>query len=360
MPTMRRIALLVLGLCVSPGRPAPALQTGGTAALSAGSVRTSDGAVSSALTASGGVRLMGPASVLDAQALLSALPHGAWNTQLYVEAWRRISGRATGGALALSGSLAGSALPEDALAGSAQLLMEGLYQRITYGTALSAGPVIGSIRGALPQYAMRVRARAWLQEAQWRVTASFEPTFLDSAWYADASLGGTYERGRFSATLSTVGRLSASDPRATAGAFAAYRLSRRVALEGGYGGFLPDPFLGFASATSGSVGVRMALGSLPPAGAGPLVALRRGSAVVVQVRVRGAAQVSLAGEWANWTPMPLRRIKPNGDLWEGTLTLPAGTYRFNVIVDGTRWTVPEGVASVPDGLGGQSGVLVVP
>lgn len=359
MPTMRRIALLLMCLYASTGRSGLAQQTAGTAAVSAGSVRTSDGAVSNAITASGGLRLIGPAAVVDAQALLSALPHGDWNTQLYVEAWRRISGRATGGALALTGSFAGSALPEDALAGSAQLLMEGLYQRATYGTALGAGPVIGSMRGALPQYAARVRARGWLQGEQWRLTASLESTFLDSAWYADAALGGAYESGRFSATLSTVGRVTASDSRATAGAYAAYRLSRRVALEGGYGGFLPDPFLGFAAATSGSLGVRMALGPLPPA-AGPLVALRRGSVVVVQVRVRDATQVSLAGEWANWTPMPLRRIKANGDLWEGTLTLTAGTYRFNIIVEGTRWTVPEGVASVPDGLGGQAGVLVVP
>ena len=359
MPTMRRIALLLLCLCTSTSRAGRSQQTVGTAALSAGSVRTSDGAVSNALTASGGVRLIGPATVLDAQALLSALPHGDWNTQLYVDAWRRIGGRATGGALALSSSFAGSALPEDALAGSGQILIEGLYQRATYGTALSAGPVIGSMRGALPQYAMRVRARAWLQDPQWRFTASLEPTFLDSAWYADASLGGSYERGRFSATLSTVGRLSATDPRATAGAYAAYRLSRRVSMEGGYGGFLPDPFLGFAAATSGSLGVRMAVGPLPAA-TGPLVASRRGAAVVVQVRVRGAGKVSLAGEWSNWTPMPLRRVKPNGDLWEGTLTLAAGTYRFNIIVDGTKWTVPDGVASVPDGLGGQAGVLVVP
>ena len=356
---MRRIALLLLCLYVATSRSGQAQQTVGTAALSGGSVRTSAGEVSNAVTASGGVRRIGPASVFDAQALLSALPHGEWNTQLHVDAWRRLTGRATGGALALTGSFAGSALPDDALAGSAQLLVEGLYQRTTYGTALSAGPVIGSIRGALPQYAIRVRARGWLQAEQWRFTASLEPTYLDSAWYADASLAGAYEWGPFSATLSAVGRITTSDHRATAGAYAAYRLSKRVSLEGGYGGFLPDPFLGFAAATSGSLGVRMALGPLP-AGAGPLVAVRRGSAVVVQVRVRGAGQVALAGEWANWTPIQMRRVKPNGDLWEGTLTLAAGTYRFNIIVDGTKWAVPEGVASVPDGLGGQAGVLVVP
>ena len=82
--------------------------------------------------------------------------------------------------------------------------------------------------------------------------------------------------------------------------------------------------------------------------------------VVVRVRVRGAQQVSLAGEWADWTPVTLRRIKPNGDRWEGTLTLAPGTYRFNIIVDGGRWTLPDGVTSVPDGLGGHAGVLVVP
>ena len=69
--------------------------------------------------------------------------------------------------------------------------------------------------------------------------------------------------------------------------------------------------------------------------------------------------MSLAGEWAEWVAVPLRRVR-SSDAWEGTVTLAPGTYRFNLVVDGTRWTLPDGVASVPDGLGGRVGLLVVP
>ena len=41
------------------------------------------------------------------------------------------------------------------------------------------------------------------------------------------------------------------------------------------------------------------------------------------------------------------------------LTLKPGLYHFNLLVDGTEWVVPNGVATVNDGLGGLVGVLVV-
>jgi hypothetical protein len=35
-------------------------------------------------------------------------------------------------------------------------------------------------------------------------------------------------------------------------------------------------------------------------------------------------------------------------------------YHFNLQVDGSHWVVPNGVATVPDGMGGMVAVLVVP
>jgi hypothetical protein len=52
-------------------------------------------------------------------------------------------------------------------------------------------------------------------------------------------------------------------------------------------------------------------------------------------------------------------VRPGGDTWEGALGLAPGTYRFNVVVDGASWTVPAGIATVPDGLGGIVGLLVI-
>jgi hypothetical protein len=41
------------------------------------------------------------------------------------------------------------------------------------------------------------------------------------------------------------------------------------------------------------------------------------------------------------------------------VALPPGVYRFNLIVDGERWIVPEGVTAVDDGYGGKTCLLVV-
>ena len=62
-------------------------------------------------------------------------------------------------------------------------------------------------------------------------------------------------------------------------------------------------------------------------------------------------------DWNAWQGRPLRRL--GGDLWEGTLVLKRGLYHFNLLVDG-NWVVPNGVATVPDGMGGMVAVLVVP
>ena len=56
--------------------------------------------------------------------------------------------------------------------------------------------------------------------------------------------------------------------------------------------------------------------------------------------------------------MALRSL---GDqLWEGALRLTRGVYHFNLLVDGSDWVVPNGVATVSDGMGGMVAVLIVP
>ena len=71
----------------------------------------------------------------------------------------------------------------------------------------------------------------------------------------------------------------------------------------------------------------------------------------------GAATVAVAGDWNGWEPAPLTR-SPDGR-WLLPRDLPAGVHRFNLLVDGERWIVPEGVPSVDDGFGGQVGLLVI-
>ena len=51
---------------------------------------------------------------------------------------------------------------------------------------------------------------------------------------------------------------------------------------------------------------------------------------------------------------------PNGAGYYEFTGLAPGTYRFTLVVDGTRWLVPAGVVTVPDEMGGEQGLLVVP
>jgi hypothetical protein len=66
----------------------------------------------------------------------------------------------------------------------------------------------------------------------------------------------------------------------------------------------------------------------------------------------------MAGDWNSWEALPLLAV--GDEVWEGTLALARGQYHFNLLVDGQDWVVPNGVATVADGLGGMVGVLIVP
>jgi hypothetical protein len=50
--------------------------------------------------------------------------------------------------------------------------------------------------------------------------------------------------------------------------------------------------------------------------------------------------------------------RPDGR-WETVVRLVPGAYRFSLVVDGERWTVPEGVPSMSDDFGGRVGLLIV-
>lgn len=88
-----------------------------------------------------------------------------------------------------------------------------------------------------------------------------------------------------------------------------------------------------------------------------LTAFRRGAGIVIRLRMRDAGVVTIAGDWNGWTPAPLVPAGP--DLWEVTVSLTPGAHRFLVVIDGAPWRIPEGVPSVPDGMGGRVAVLTV-
>ena len=78
---------------------------------------------------------------------------------------------------------------------------------------------------------------------------------------------------------------------------------------------------------------------------------------VVTFRVPGAHSVAIAGEWNDWRPVALHPV--SGGRWRAELALAQGAHRFSLVVNGRKWMVPPGVATLPDDLGGQVGLLIV-
>ena len=84
----------------------------------------------------------------------------------------------------------------------------------------------------------------------------------------------------------------------------------------------------------------------------PLTGLRR-----LAIKAAGAGRVEIAGDWNEWTPVP---ATPAADgTWFADVRLAPGEHRYAFRVDGKRWVVPEGVASVDDGFGGRSALVIV-
>src|SRR5437764_74737 len=153
-------------------------------------------------------------------------------------------------------------------------------------------------------------------------------------------------------------------PTGAATAFVLLFATPTIALELAGGSYLRDPYQGLPRAGFVTLGVRLhtspRLPRADPSAArwSPLVPQLRGDSLVVRFRFDSVRAVAIAGDWNQWQPVPLRSL--GASLWEGTLALKRGLYHFNLLVDGSDWVVPTGVATVPDGLGGMVGVLLVP
>lgn len=70
-----------------------------------------------------------------------------------------------------------------------------------------------------------------------------------------------------------------------------------------------------------------------------------------------AGHVEVSGDFTDWEPVSLSRSGPG--TWSFRLSLPPGTYRFNVRIDGGAWIVPAGVTRQKDEFGGAVGVITI-
>ncbi|HVH66832.1 MAG TPA: glycogen-binding domain-containing protein [Gemmatimonadales bacterium] len=356
--------LLVAGLAAASARA----QTQGSLGVGIGTVRTETGASFSSAALSPALRYTAPGLVVSASAFLASLPDGVWASHGRLYLWgttRRVTGRWRLGG---EGTMTGTSWTGGAWTSAAHGLGEASWSSATWGFGLGAGPSAGWIANEPSVVALHTRARAWWRPGgraagtAWQLT--LEPTHFVGAWFTDVSADVTVERGRAVLSLSPEVRVSSVyGSTGAASVFAQVAVAPSVSVEAGGGSYLRDPYQGFPRGGFFTLGVRIGSTRAARAVAGakrwaPLIPERRGDSLVVQFRFTGVHTVAMAGDWNGWEPRLLRAV--GADVWEGRLALGRGIYHFNLLVDGHDWVVPNGVVTVPDGLGGMVAVLIVP
>jgi len=354
--------ILALVMAASTRAAPAAAQTDASVGLGVGTVRYPGGSRFSSAAFSPGFHASTPRLAADLFGSVASLPGGIWSSQGRADLWTATLPLGDGVRLGAEGTLAGTRT-DGGWAVAAHGLAEVLWSAPKWGFGLGAGPSAGWSPDTSVA-ALHTRARLWWRPAggtDWLL--SFEPTRFEGVWFTDATAGVTFERGSVILSVSASGRYSAVyGSKAAGSAFLQVFVSPAVSLELGGGSYLNDPYLGLPRAGLLTVGIRLHGSRRTQRGApaptwAPLVPTMRGDSLVVRFRMDSARSVAIAGDWNAWRPVPLR---PADGEWEGTILLGRGLYHFNLLVDGVEWVVPNGVATVPDGLGGMVAVLVVP
>ncbi len=198
-------------------------------------------------------------------------------------------------------------------------------------------------------------SRAW---PSWTVGAEVAGTYTDSQRFADATLTAGYRRGPVTAGALAGVRLGDLGGSPWVQGRVEWQILQAAALELAIGTY-PEDLTGFTEGLFVNAGIRV--GRLPRPAAVPDRTTRverlSGGAVRVSFSVPHATSVDIAGEWNQWTPVPLSQAASRR--WETVLHLGPGAYRFSLIVDGRQWVVPADVPTLPDDFGGSVGILII-
>ena len=139
-------------------------------------------------------------------------------------------------------------------------------------------------------------------------------------------------------------------------------LGRAIALQGAVGSYPSNRVTGTFGGRFASIGVMLhglrrldsPIGSAPPVRGAPAVP---SGATRLAISAPRAQRVEVAGDWNKWTPALATRTADG--TWYADVRLSQGEHRYAFKLDGQRWSVPEGVASVDDGFGGRSALVTV-
>ena len=115
-----------------------------------------------------------------------------------------------------------------------------------------------------------------------------------------------------------------------------------------------EPLYSAAARTSWNVGYSIRLGRSAPVLASPVA---RDGVLVIRLPRDGSAAPSVAGEFSDWQPLPMRAA---GNEWLIEVPAGPGVYRFSFVSTDGRWFVPEGYPGrMDDDMGGHVAVVVV-
>jgi hypothetical protein len=205
---------------------------------------------------------------------------------------------------------------------------------------------------------------AWGHWRSWNGTAAWTPLRIRDGWVSELNVRAFASLGRVDVIGSGGWRAASSEGGASlwGGASVTYWLGQRTALVLAGGNYPSDLLQDLPRGQYVSLAVRLT-SRRPPfwtaAGTSRAIYAVEPGAHELRFRITvPASRVDLVGDWTAWKPVPLSR-RADGR-WGIRVTLAAGVYRFNLVLDGKQWIVPEGVAVVDDGFGGKTAVLVVP
>jgi hypothetical protein len=183
----------------------------------------------------------------------------------------------------------------------------------------------------------------------------------DTVRYADITAELTYSGVKLRASVGLGVRAGDLDDDPWGHAHIEYAFMPRLTYEVTLGRY-PQSLVGFTDGLYLTSGIRVRVASrsrsintsVRPVEIVPLDNDR----VRITLRYAGAAEsLEIAGAWNGWLPV---RLEQEGDgQWSATLFLEPGIYQYAIVVNGSEWTVPDGVPAEPDDFGGEVATLVV-
>lgn len=193
------------------------------------------------------------------------------------------------------------------------------------------------------------------------ISAGFVSTRTDSVRHTDATVELSYSDTRLRASAAAGVRAGDLEDDPWGQGHVEFHAFPRLTLELTLGRY-PQNLVGFTDGLYVAVGTRISIAGdhhrsrVPerPVEIEPVGEER----IRLTIRYSGDAQsVEIVGDWNGWLPLSLER--EFGNRWSVDLNLEPGIYTYSIVVNGSEWTVPDGVPGEPDDFGGVVATLVV-